>query len=842
MATILVVDDRATNRDFLVTLLRYKNHELLEAEDGLEALELARQRPPDLIFTDVLMPRMDGYEFVRQLRMHAATANTPVVFFTAHYLEREAKYLAETCGVTEILCKPCTPETVLEAVERVLHAPGVPPLATTEEEFDRHHVRILTDKVSQKADELRVINARFSAMIDLGLQLGSERDPKRLLQSFCNSARGILGARFVILAVTLGDGSIEARTFSSGCETLLTHPSGSMTMRGRLAEICGSRNILRLDQGSIDVPSLGLPDGVGDIHSLLAVPVTSLAHNYGWACFGNKIGSEPFSEEEARTAGILAAQLGRIYENGKLYAEVQRQVTLLEREMEEKVRAQTERDRFFLQSLNLLCIAGFDGYFHVVNPAWERMLGYSTEELYSRPFVEFAHPEDVNRMREEVARLAEGESTNSFEIRVLCRDGSSRWILWNATPFLEEKRFYATGHDITEKKQAEEALRLTEEQFRQAQKMEAVGRLAGGVAHDFNNLMTVVLGYGDLVLASLHQGDPLRGFVAEIHKAGERATAVTRQLLAFSRKQILSPQVANVNDSLGELEKMLARLIGEDIKLRTILAADLGKVRVDIGQFEQVIVNLAINARDAMPDGGKLTIETKNVIIDHAYARSHLDVKTGPYVMIAVTDNGIGMSPEVRMRIFEPFFTTKPAGKGTGLGLATAYGTVKQSGGHIWVYSEEGTGTTFKIYLPRVFAEVEREEIAPAAEPMPISSDTILVVEDEPAVRELASHILELSGYTVLQAESAEVALEIVASYQGIIHLLLSDVIMPSMSGKQLSERLKAERPEMRHLFMSGYTDNTIVHHGVLEAGMNFLQKPFTAKSLVETVRKVLGE
>jgi PAS domain S-box-containing protein len=379
-----------------------------------------------------------------------------------------------------------------------------------------------------------------------------------------------------------------------------------------------------------------------------------------------------------------------------------------------------------------------------------------------------------------------------------------------------------------------------EEQLLQAQKMEAVGRLAGGVAHDFNNVLTAITGYADLLLMNLGDLDPWRKDVEEIKKAADRASTLTHQLLAFSRKQVLQPRVLNLNAVVANMEKMLRRLIREDIDLVAVLDPALGNVKADPGQTEQVIMNLAVNARDAMPQGGKLTIETMNVYLDEDYARQHVDVQPGPYVMLAVSDTGIGMNEETLSYIFEPFFTTKEKDEGTGLGLSTVYGIVKQSGGHIWVYSEPGQGTTFKVYLPQVEEVIELLEPSSVPTELPQGSETVLLVENADIVRGLAHRVLLQNGYTVLEARHGEEAFLICEQHEGPIHLLVTDVVMPGMSGRELAERLTTSYPETKVLYMSGHTDNAIVRHGVLEPDIAFLQKPFTPDVLARKVREVL--
>ena len=393
--------------------------------------------------------------------------------------------------------------------------------------------------------------------------------------------------------------------------------------------------------------------------------------------------------------------------------------------------------------------------------------------------------------------------------------------------------------EIGERERTEEALRRSEDQLRQSQKLEAVGRLAGGVAHDFNNLLTVILSYTDMISRELEPGHPVGAQVEEIERAGMRAADLTRQLLAFSRQQVLDPQILDLNDVLDGVSKMLARVLGEDIELRLSLATSLGPVRADRGQIEQIMMNLVVNARDAMPRGGKLTLETADVELDATYAGGHLDVKPGPHVMLAVSDTGIGMNQETRARVFEPFFTTKERGKGTGLGLSTVFGIVKQSGGSIWLYSEPGAGTTFRIYLPRV--EGHAEAARPATTVASTGgSETILLVEDDEQVRIVAGEALRKAGYHVLVTGGPEEGLRVAREHPAPIDLLLTDVVMPGMNGRAVADRVLAQRAGIRVLFMSGYTDDVILHHGVFDRGVAFIQKPLTPLTLTRKVREVL--
>ena len=482
--------------------------------------------------------------------------------------------------------------------------------------------------------------------------------------------------------------------------------------------------------------------------------------------------------------------------------------------------------------------------FVYVNPASEAMTGYSREELLTMDFWDLVHPDFRELVKQRAQARQQGKSVPSrYELKIITKNGEERWVdlAVGMIDFQGKPAILGTDFDITERKRAEEEMRALEEQLRQSQKIEAIGRLAGGIAHDFNNLLTVIKGYSQLSLLDLKESDPLWGNIQEIQKATQRATDLTRHLLAFSRRQILDLKVLDLNSLLRDLDKMLRRIIGEDIELNTLLVNNLGRVKIDPGQIEQVILNLAVNARDAMPSGGKLIIETANVELDEQYAHTHMGVIPSHYVRLSVSDTGLGMSRGVKEKIFEPFFTTKEKGKGTGLGLSTVYGIVKQSGGNIWVYSEPGHGTTFKIYLPRVEEELDALSSRDETDSLPRGNETILLVEDEPLVRDLAHRFLSEHGYTILEAADGEEALRAAQEHAGKrIHLLLTDVVMPQMGGKELADRLRRLRPSIKVLYTSGYTDEAIVHHGVLDPGTHFLQKPFSPKTLLHKVREVL--
>ena len=492
-------------------------------------------------------------------------------------------------------------------------------------------------------------------------------------------------------------------------------------------------------------------------------------------------------------------------------------------------------------------VKDWDGKYTLANQALADVYETTVDNLIGKTDRDFNLNEaDVTRFAEQDRDVMLTMQQHFIEEEPVINPKTSEvmWFQKTKVPLLSSdgqcREILGIASEITQRKRAEEALGHTQAQFLQAQKLEVVGRLAGGIAHDFNNLLTAIGGYSDLSLRGLGPDDPLRSNLEEIKGASDRAASLTRQLLAFSRKQVMQPKVFDLNSVVANTERLLRQMIGEDIELKTILQPDLGNVKADPGQMEQVIMNLVVNARDAMPSVGKLTIETANTELDEIYAQKHFAIMPGAYVTLAVSDNGIGMDEATQQHIFEPFFTTKEPGKGTGLGLSTVYGIVEQSGGKINVYSEVGKGTMFKIYLPRVHEDVQKYQSVAEVADLPMGTETILLVEDAEIVRNLTRKVLETSGYRVLEANSPGAALRICEEYQGAIDLLLTDVVMPDMSGRELANRLAAMRPSMQVLYMSGYTEDAIIHHGVLQEGINFIQKPFSPGELAQKVREVL--
>ncbi len=537
----------------------------------------------------------------------------------------------------------------------------------------------------------------------------------------------------------------------------------------------------------------------------------------------------PEIDETGRVRHVITASL-ETTQHRRAEAEVLRTATLL------KAVADGTSDAVFVKDRQ--------GRYLLANPATARFIGRPIEEIVGSDDTELFEPDSAQRIMENDRRVMASGEVHSQEER-LTAAGTTRTFMATKAPYRDANGcivgIIGVSRDITDRKQAESEYRQMEEQFRQAQKLEAVGRLASGVAHDFNNMLTVIQGCCEVLLHTMPLDDRSRELVEEIHRAGQQSASLTRQLLVFGRKQVVQPRVLDLNETVSSAEKLLRRMIGEDVLLKTVLRPLAGRVKTDPGQLEQVLMNLAVNARDAMPTGGRLTIETANADLDDVHASMQAGVEQGPYVvLVALSDTGCGMTEDVKARIFEPFFTTKEAGKGTGLGLAVVHGIVQQAGGHVEVDSEPGRGTTFKIYLPRLEEQARPGNSRLDVQSPPRGTETVLLVEDEEEVRTLTRRVLRGCGYYVLEAADGDAALRVAAGHDGPIHLLLTDVVMPGMGGRPLAQRLLAIHPKAKVLYISGYTDDAVVRHGVLEDRVHFLQKPFSPVALALKLREVL--
>jgi two-component system cell cycle sensor histidine kinase/response regulator CckA len=962
MATILIIDDVEDNRNFLVTVLRGQGHRLHVAADGLEGLATFRAATPELVITDVLMPVMDGYEFVRHLRREPAGRLVPVLFYTAKYGSREANELARDDGVIHVLTKPATSDEVLALVAEALGGNGANgsrkavPLSAAE----RHQLRLLPDTPTDSAG-LRTANARLRALINIVLEFAGQRDSSLLLNCACSAARDLFGASYVTIGILNRGNATVQKVVSCGQEHAPWIEPGS-PLPGVLARVVKDHRTVRGTNPGGVPGNLGLPPSHPPVEAFLAGPIPSTGHVYGWICLVNNEG-RTFTAEDESLVVALSGLVGRVYEREDrarerkeavaalrrerhlsqsyldtaqailLALDVEGRITLVNRyacsvlgwahedlvgrdwidtccppRIRDELRATLQRfvrdahgngsetlvrsnaiqtrtgeERIFewrgtiLRNDAGVAVGTFSSGTDIttqseavanLRTAEERMrfamevsgagvweMNYATGELWCSPALvaqyglqpgEFGgtiealmacvHPEDREALAAQMSEANRLGTDLSVQYRTLWPDGTVHWLSGTGRVMLDAEGAPRSGVgislDIT-------ARRMLEDQVQQALKMEAIGRLAGGVAHDFNNSLTGILGYCDLLLTDLPPDDSRHGDIVEIQKAGAHAAALTRQLLAFSRKQIIEPTLLDLNEVVAGMRGMLARLIGEDIRVVLELADVLALVKADRSQIEQIILNLAVNARDAMPSGGTLTIATANMALDRIRPQEGFHLKPGAYVAMTVTDTGSGMSTAVKERMFEPFFTTKEIGKGTGLGLATVHGIVEQSGGGIRVHSAVGEGTTLRICFPVAAPSGALQGLPALTVTQPDArTHTVLVVEDADGLRGLVKRLLSRSGNRVMLAVNAEEALALFAAHPEI-DLLLTDVVMPGTSGPTLARSLLAIRPGLRVIYMSGYTEEFIVQDGVLDPGIVFLHKPFTSESLARKISEV---
>ena len=676
MYKVLLVDDNEQNLYFLQALLKAFDNETIKATNGIEALELARKEPPNIIISDILMPGMDGFALCREWKKDERLKKIPFVFYTATYTEPKDEEFALSLGAERFLVKPKEPDVFWSIIQEVLTQHKSKSLVAVKEPIDQ-------ETVYYKEYNETLIRKLEDKMLQL------EKTKKTLEED-------VLRRKKV---------ERELRKSEEKYRNLIEHASD----------------------------------------------------------------------------GIFV----------------------------------TKPDGSFLNGNSSGCT----------------MLGYSREEIshlnLQDVMVKNSHSNPLSRFAE-----LQPEETVLIEQELQRKDGA-KFIGEISAKKLSALEILAIIRDISERKELEEKLR-------QSQKMESVGRLAGGIAHDFNNLLTVILGYSNFILTDTKEDIPFKEDIIEIQRAGQRAADLTRQLLAFGRKQILDMKTVNLNIIIKNMENMLRRLIGENIQFTILPAKDLGNIKADSVQVEQILLNLAANAKDAMKDGGALTIETKNIGLDEKYIENRLEINPGNYVLLTISDAGSGMTKDIVNKIFEPYFSTKGLGKGTGLGLATVYGIVKQSNGYIWVYSEPNIGTTFKIYFPRIDDEPAVNKIQEERTNSFNGTENILIIEDSEGVRKMTCTALKRRGYQIYEAKDGEEALQKITNFEGTMDLLITDVVLPKMNGKELADKIKKLKPDIKIIFMSGYTDETIVHQGILEAGIEFIQKPFSPNKFAEKVRQIL--
>lgn len=807
---VLIVDDNAENLYFLRALLQGHGYNVTSAAHGVDALEKARQSPPNLIISDILMPVMDGFALCREWNKDERLKGIPFVFYTATYTDDRDREFALSLGAARFIVKPEEPEAFMKIIEEAIEqteistaVPTQPPEEAVKEDevvYLKQYNEALIRKLEAKMAQLEEINRALEH--DIAIRRATEaalRQGEVRLRRFHES--GMLGVTYWKMDGTITDAN------------------------DRFLEMLGYTRE-DLDAGRINwrdaTPEEYRPFDDRAVAELRATGVSK----------------SPREKEYIRKDGtrvpviITAATLDEERLNGVAFV----------LDTSALKRAEADRERLLAaieQAGEIVMITDTEGAVQYVNPAFTTVTGYSREEIEGQnPRILKSGKQDGAFYEDLWATITAGRT---WEGRIVNKrkDGSLYTEAATISPVRDRTgaivNFAAVKRDITEQ------IRLTD-QLQQAQKMESVGRLAGGVAHDYNNMLSVILGYTELAMRELDAGSPAYRDLEEVHKAANRSVDITRQLLAFARKQPIAPKVLDLNETIEGMLKMLRRLIGEDIELSWIPKAKLWRVQIDPSQLNQVLANLCVNARDAIADVGKIIIVTDNVVFDWAYCAQHPGAVPGDYTLLALSDNGCGMNEETLTMIFEPFFTTKPAGVGTGLGLATVYGIVKQNGGFIDVVSEPGKGTTFKVYFPRHGGESEETEEETQNEVVKGHGEMVFVVEDDSAILGLAETFLRSLNYEVLTANTPDKAVIAARDYAGEIHLLMTDVVMPGMNGKELYETIRASRPALKCLFMSGYTADVIAHRGVLHQGVHFVQKPFTLKGLATKVREVIGE
>ena len=900
---VLIVDDDPTSLKLLGAQLEAEGHAVFEAHDGADALALLERQRVDGVISDILMPRMDGYRLCYEIRKHARLHDLPIIIYTSTYTSPSDEKLALDLGANKYLSKPASVETIIAALHEVIAMPHAAPQpkALPEVELLKEYNERLVSKLKGKNTELMAAEVKFRALVEqsiVGIYIvqddqfvyvnpgmqkifgWSEAEmTSRTVSDFIvpeehalareNISKRISGAvpstRYVLRVLHQSGTVLQVEVHSS-----LTDYNGRPAVMGMLVDITE----LRVAEADLRRSETELKEAqriarIGSWEWVISTDkITWSEELYGIVGLDPSVPSPGFDGmprfyvpedwERLRAAVERTLQTGAPYEldlqmihaDGTIIWTTTRGEAVRDQggtlvglrgtalDITERKRAEESR-RLQSAALNAaadaIIITDRAGGVEWFNPAFTQLTGYTAEEAIGKNVRDLVKSGKHGQAfyKDLWDTILAGRPWHG-EIINRRKDGSLYTEEQVVTPIPDASgaitHFIAIKEDITERLQLEA-------QYRQSQKMEAIGQLAGGVAHDFNNLLTVIMGNTDLLLSDTSANDPKRGPLTDVRTAAERAADLTRQLLAFSRKQILEPKLVDVHEVVSGIEKMLRRLIGEDVELATDLAADPSWVKVDPGQLEQVVMNLVMNARDAMPRGGRLTIRTRTLDPGEPV---DLEETASPKVAISISDTGTGIPPEVKTHLFEPFFTTKGIGKGTGLGLATVFGIVKQSGGDITVESKPGKGATFTVILPSQPGPRQRGGSGASLRAVLRGTETVLAVEDEDGVRRIVKIALESAGYRVIEARNGREALEAVRRHAGAIHLVVTDVVMPEMSGRELAERIVKDHPGVRILYMSGYMDDAVMRHGIVESGVAFLQKPFTPLALARKVREVL--
>jgi len=932
MTRILIVEDHPESRYMLEHLLASRGYHIISAENGEEALRLARQEPPDVIISDIMMPVMNGFKLCCRVKNDPALRHIPFIFYTATFVDEDDRKLAMSLGASRFLVKPTEGDQFLQILDDVLkeHRNGIltvpeGPLEDQDlllEMYENSITRKLAETVEKLQEERRALiqserrlkEAQELAHIghwELDLKTGSlewSDEIYRILgvkpQAFDPSYKTLMTMEVIHpddradvakahkeslskktpfdieYRLLLKDGTVKY--VNEKFQTLYDDEGMPTCSMGTVQDITERRQekeslreseeryrtlfeealdgicIADGETGVIIDCNQALSSLVGrEAAELIGQPQTILHPSDDDPAplsltfrqhLSDKEGQVVETQVVTRNGTIREVEIkaNRVDLGGRRALQgIFRDVTERKR-AEEALKKSEEKYRVLVENAGELILVAQYGRFRFVNRRVFDLMGYRPEELIGKSFGDYIHPEDRQAVAERhVRRLRGDDLPGVYPFRVMNKAGETRWMEINAVRIDWEGKPATLNFlgDITDRKRAEEEQAKLQAQLNQAQRMESIGVLAGGVAHDFNNLLTTIIGNAQLALADLPKNDPLREDLEEIRKAGDRGATLTRQLLAFSRREPRQTEILDLNEVVEDMGKLLRRLVRESIEVRTIRAPGLWKVRADVGQIEQVIMNLAVNARDVMPDGGTLTIETANVELDTAFFHAYgLFEEPGPYVMLAVTDTGPGMDKTIQERIFEPFFTTKERGAGTGLGLSTVYGIVKQSKGYIWPYSKPGMGTTMQVYLPKA-------KDVPKPAPKEVAIDTeakggevVLVAEDDGPLRELALKALQKAHYQVLTAADGEEALRVSRGFEGKIHLLLADVVMPRMGGQELAGRIRTLRPGIKVVYMSGFPDKDFSTEHDSGSPIDFLQKPFTPESLCRKVRETIGD